>query len=427
VALKPDFPLWHGVRPPSQLFAAISEADFFVEGEGIRVRDAGGRWYLDGRSCLWHATLGYSETRVIEAMYEQLRALPAGTLLNYDRPSVVAVEYAAQLIERLSPALSHVRFTLSGSQAIEYAVLLSRFSRKLADQPERQKVLALSPSYHGSGSVAGCITSYSVFHLDERSAASVEHLAAPIPDLGDADAVIEKIVHESSFTTAVVVEPILGATAHPLGKDVLYRLQDVCNENDVHFIVDEISTGFGRAGALSVAQDLELSPDLLLLGKGITAGYAPMAAVIVAEGFFQAHFTTSSELACAIGTTADGNPVAAAAASAVLRILDEDEIFPHVVDIGSYLADGLRDLGKKHAVVAEVRGAGLLLGLALQREDGTPFSAAEADAVRRTVEKLGLLLSLGEDGVLLAPPLVIRREECDEMVGILDEALATVS
>jgi adenosylmethionine-8-amino-7-oxononanoate aminotransferase len=376
---------------------------------------------------LWHATLGYSETRVIEAMYEQLQTLPAGTLLNYGRPSAVVVEYAAQLIGRLRPPLSHVRFTLSGSQAVEYAILLSRFYRKLTDQPERQKVLALSPTYHGSGSVAGCVTSYSSFHLDERSATSVEHMAAPVPTLGDADALVEKIALESNTTTAIVVEPLLGCTGHVVAKDVLHRLQDVCKENDVHFIVDEISTGFGRAGALCLSQQLELSPDLLLLGKGITAGYAPLAAVVAAESFFQAHFTTSSELACAIGTTADGNPVAVAAASAVLRILDEDEIFSHVVEVGSYLADGLRDLGEKHAVVAEVRGAGLLLGLALQREDGTPFSAAEGDAVRRTVEKLGLLLSLGEDGLLLAPPLVITRDECDEVLGILDEALSTVS
>jgi 4-aminobutyrate---pyruvate transaminase len=423
--LQATHPLWHGVRPPGRLLAAISESDFFVEGAGIRVRDAGGRWYLDGRSNLWHATLGYSETRVMQAMWEQLHRLPVGTLLNYDRPSALAVEYAAELTSRLGPQLSRVRLTLSGSQAVEYAILLSRFYRKLAGQPERQKVLAMSPSYHGSGTVAGCVTSYPDFHLEAGYAAGVEHMAAPVPGLGDADATARKIAAEAGSITAVVMEPVLGATGHAVGRDVLHRLRDVCRSNDVHFIVDEISTGFGRAGALSLAQDLGLHPDLLLLGKGITAGYAPMAAVIAAEPFFQAHCSTS-ESACTVGTTADGNPVAVAAARAVLRICDEDEIFSHVADVGSYLAAGLQDLSGKHPVVAEVRGAGLLRGLALQHADGSPFTSAEANEVRLAVEQLGLLVSLGEDGILFAPPLVIKHDECDEIVGIVDEALAAL-
>jgi len=401
-------PLWF-----SALTAKTSPDDVrdraLVSGDGCHVTDAAGRRYLDARSALWNASLGYSNTAVADAVRTQLGELPVAQSIRHDQPPRVALRYAERLIAALPDHLRHVRLTTTGSQAVEGAIFLSRFTRS---DPDRTQVIAQHDGYHGIGGLATAVTGEPDLHELHGPLVPGVHHVRPW-DLDDLRATLDRVGPDR--VTAIVLEPILGTGVLEAPPGHLEEVQRLCREHGIHFVLDEVSTGFGRTGSLTVTGELGLRPDVLLLSKGISSGYAPLAAIV----------TTAEVLAAALarpdavlphGSTADGNPVSAAAGLAVLDELADGRVLENVRARGDQLSARLAEL----PAVLRVRGRGLMLGVDL---DLTAEAVAE---LRLRCREAGLLVSTAGSTMILTPPLVITAEECDELVGIVSASLAPV-
>lgn len=414
-----EYPLWHGpLAMGPALRERLSEDAFLVEGDGVRVRDRAGRWYLDGRSSLWHGTLGYNHPAVIAAIERQLATLTLGTLLFYDRPPQVTVDFARALASRLPEGLRRMRLGSTGSQMVEAAVLLSRFHRRITGQPHRTAVISLWGSYHGMGAGASPLSGMLADRRDRCGPLlpGVHHAQYAGSWTTSIGKVVDRLGPDA--VTAVVVEPIMGTTGVFADPDDLRALAGLCRDHDIHLIADEVSTGYGRVGALSRTVQLGVVPDMLVLAKGITAGYLPAAALVVAERIYSDVAETADDQGFPHGSTIDGNPLAAAAGLAVLDVLFGDGLIEAVEHKGAVLAEALT----LACDGCEVTHAGLLQRVALRHDNGAPWTFGEVNELRRLCEDNRLLVSAGLGCLCVLPPLVVGEDECAEIGDRLGKA-----
>ncbi|MFG1837132.1 aspartate aminotransferase family protein [Micromonospora sp. NPDC049175] len=393
-----------------------------TQGKGCWVQDAAGTWYLDARAAMWNTTLGYQAERVVEAMCDQLRRLPVAQVIRYEEPPEVALEYARRLVGALPDPLNHVRFGSTGSQMTSAAVLLSRFVRKVRGETQRTKVIAFTNGYHGTGGIASALTGERQAHALQAPLAPDVHHVKP----WNLDALVGMVDrHGPERVTAIIVEPVMGTDVLAAPPDTLRQIRELCDRHDIHLIADEVTTGFGRTGALSVMVDKQVLPDLLILGKGITSGYFPLAALVSTDAIFD-EAISRPEYVFPHGCTADGHPVGMAAGLAVLDELADGSLFAHVRRVGDRLRERLRDEAAGTGLIHDVRGAGLMIGVEL-RDRGERPGASFMTTVRRACQEAGLLLTTTNNTLVLMPPLVLTEAEADEIVTRLVRALGTVT
>jgi adenosylmethionine-8-amino-7-oxononanoate aminotransferase len=427
--------LWHGVSPMADFLRTADPGSFLVEGAGSHVRDRAGRWYLDARSAMWNVTLGYSCEPVKAAMRRQLDHLPAGTILRFEQPPEVAVEFAAALAASLPDPLNHVRFGNTGSQMTEAAIMLSRFYRRMTGEPDRCYAIALHGSYHGCGTLATALSGEPVMH-DYFAPVDgyVRHIARPDGSCGgeaggpcDRSCVMPllRLIDEigTDRVTAVLVEPVMGTYVLPLSGHYLHQVAAQCRARGIHLIADEVTTGTGRTGAMTASERIGLVPDMVVLGKGISAGYVPLAALVVAAPIFDALAAPEHTFSFPGGCTTDGHPVAMAAGLAVLDLLTEPGFFAGVRETGQFLTDLLTRSLADFSCVRAVYGEGMMLGIDLLHDDGSPWSAGETDRLRLACREHGLLTSYSLGVLPLLPPLTLTREECVELADRLARSL----
>ncbi|MDG4765945.1 aminotransferase class III-fold pyridoxal phosphate-dependent enzyme [Solwaraspora sp. WMMD406] len=427
---------WHGIVPMGEFLAESDPGMFLVGGEGSHVIDRAGRRYLDARSSMWNVTLGYSCEPVKAAIRRQLGDLPSGTVMRYEHPPQITVDYAAALAAWLPPTLRHIRFGNTGSQMTEAAAMLSRFHRRMTGETGREYVVAVHGSYHGTGPLATALTGEQILHewsapLDDRT---VHVAAAPADGCDDScggrrddDCVrpLAEVVDRlgPQRVTAVIVEPVMGNYLHAASTHQLESLIRYCRGHGVHVIVDEVTTGAGRVAAMTVSGRLALEPDMIVLGKGLSAGYFPLTALAVADPIFDALATPPVRLGFPNGSTTDGHPLGAAAGLAVLEILTADGFLDGVRERGRQLRDTLLDTLADDPHVGDVRGEGMLLGLELRYRDGTPWTLRDVYRLRLACRDNGLLVSYADGVMPLLPPLTISVDECAELATVLGKTI----
>jgi adenosylmethionine-8-amino-7-oxononanoate aminotransferase len=430
---RTSYAAWHGLTPMREYLTAVSPGDFLVEGEGVRVRDASGRWYIDARSGLWNVNLGYSERRIIERMTHQLERLPFATATRFHHPCDITIEYANALAARLPEDVRRIRFANTGSQANETAVLLSRYARGLDGKPERTAVIALWDGYHGTGSGSSALTGEPYLHsscgpvMPDVHHVPVADAMGSAPSTAPLERALDRLGPER--VTAVIVEPVMGTGVIELPPAFLAELAARCRSLDVHLIFDEVTTGFGRTGGLTHAGLAGVTPDMITLGKGITSGYAPAAAVAVSEDIYDELFDHPATAPFAsAGSTTDGHPVAMAAALAVLEVLDADGLLETIASRAELIAAQFAALRGRHDTVSQVRGVGMMWCCDLAARDGTPAHPSVGRRIRAICESHGVLLSDGGQvgGVMLMPPLVMSDDELLEVFSSIDVALTEV-
>jgi len=390
-----------------------------VSGEGCHVTDASGRRYLDARSGLWNTSLGYSNQRIIDAMSRQLTRLPTGQIIREKYPTRIALDYASRLVDALPAHFDHVRFCTTGAQAAEGAVLISRFVRKLNDEPDRTGVLAFHNGYHGTGGIASKLTGEPWQHRWQEPLAPAVHHVDPW-DLTALRKVVEQVGPEQ--LTAMIMEPVLGTDILVAPDGFLAEAQWLCRDTGIHLIIDEVTTGFGRTGAIARTEQLGLQPDMLLLSKGITAGYAPLAAIATTRNIVE-QAASRPGVVCPHGSTSDGHPVSMAAGLAVLDELADGKIFDNVAARGDQLRDHLHALARQTGLIGDIRGPGLLIGADLHDRNGQPLAPHAVQQLCRDCRDNGLILSSSNSTLVLVPPLVITSDECDQLIDILSECL----
>jgi adenosylmethionine-8-amino-7-oxononanoate aminotransferase len=237
-------------------------------------------------------------------------------------------------------------------------------------------------------------------------------------------------MEDAATVAAVMVEPIghTGGVIDP-PEEYLPILREVCDRHNVLLIFDEIITGIGRTGRMFAAETFGVTPDVLCVAKGLGGGYAPVSAMICRRPIADAFWGPASENPGFVeGHTFEGNPISCAAGLAVLEEIAERDILANVHTQGERLGAGLARLAEKHAVIGDIRGRGLFWGIELVRDRGTKeqFPAANPFGTRvgRRALELGLLTRFDPHWLAFGPPLVVTAEQIDEMLAILDRALA---
>ncbi|MFD4407380.1 acetylornithine transaminase [Nocardia sp. NPDC058499] len=367
-----------------------------TRGNGAVVYDADGNRYVDFVGGIAVNSLGHAHQAILSAVMEQLGTLGHVSNLYGSEP---VIELAETLLAHFGDGDGRAFFCNSGAEANEAAFKLARLTG-------RRKIIACDEAFHGRTMGALALTGQPSKRAPfEPMPPGVVHVP-----YGDA-AMLERAV--DSDTAAVFLEPMLGESGvvvPPL--DYLVRAREITARHGALLILDEVQTGIGRTGKMYAHQAFGITPDVMTLAKGLGAGL-PIGAVL-ATGHAADLFTPGMH-----GTTFGGNPVSAAAALAVLRTIAEDGLLDHVESVGKRLSDGIAVL--EHPLIAEVRGAGLLIGIGL-----THPVAPQVEARARAA---GYLVNPAKPDVIrLAPPLVLTETQADNLVldlpVILDEVLA---
>lgn len=361
-----------------------------VRGEGALVWDDQGRAYIDCVAGHGVANIGHSHPKVVQAVAEQAARLITCPEMFYN-------DTRARLLERLGnlvPGMERVFLCNSGTEAVEAAIKFARFSTG------RPGIVAAMRGFHGRTLGALSATWKKKYRTPfEPLVPGFTHVPFNKPEA------LERAVTED--TAAVLLEVVQGEGGiHPATPEFLQRAQALCRERGALLIIDEIQSGMGRTGKLFAFQHYDLQPDLVTMAKGI-AGGIPMGAVLLGERV--------APLQPGIhGTTFGGNPVAAAAALAALEVLAEENLPQRAAEVGAYFLARLRAL--QSPLIREVRGLGLMLGVELKQKV-TPY-------IMRLMEHGVLALPAGLTVLRFLPPLVITREQVDQVVAALEAVLA---
>jgi adenosylmethionine-8-amino-7-oxononanoate aminotransferase len=401
-------------------------------GEGIRVTDVFGQTYIDGLSGVFTVNLGHGLQEIVDVAVEQARKIAFTAPTMATNPP--AIRLAELLINITPPQYTTVKFFTGGSEANEAAIKLARQYWLQVDRPRKYKIISRYRSYHGGTGQAMAASAQTAWKWKfEPFAPGFIHVTPPARPgcaacrradactMACLDLLEQAIVEEHPETVAAVIaEPVmLSAGVHVPHPEYFPRLREICDQHDVLLIFDEIITGFGRTGRLFAAERVGAWPDIISCGKGISGGYAPLSAILIADRIGQAFWgEPEAGVQFWAGHTFGGNPVASAVGEAAVRYLLDHDLIGNADRVGNYLADHLRDLAADQPAIAEVRGIGMLRGVAFT----SPIGHAVYDAARR----LGLLTRPGADWVGVAPPLCTTKEEADEIAAILEEAIDEV-
>ena len=410
----------------------------FTEADGTRITDIDGNSYFDLMSGLWLVNAGHGRKEIIEAVYEQMQKLCYVSGWSY--ATIPAIELAAKLAEVTPGSLEKIFFVNSGSDAVDAATRMAKQYQFLSGFGKRYKIIARRNSYHGSFSGGHALTGGGFFARKyfEPMMPGVRHVPHPYcyrcqygltyPDceLLCAKAIEHELLFEDPETVAAVIgETIAGAPGViPPPDDYWPLVRSICDKYGVLLIMDEVICGFGRTGKWFGCEHYDVVPDIMAVAKGLSSGYLPIAATIAKEEVgdkFKGGFAEAFQH----GTTWGAHPVSCAAALANVAIMEKEDLPGRAAEMGKYLLDALEEL-RSHPTVGDVRGKGLLTAVELVKDKKTrqsfetdnPFNAKLTEHFSR----LGLLTRV-RNIIAIAPPLIITRNEVDELVGILDEAL----
>jgi taurine---2-oxoglutarate transaminase len=403
--------------------------------EGRYFWDYDGNRYLDFASQLVNVSLGHQHPKVVAAIKEQA-----------DRLCTIGPPMATESRSRLGRLLAEVTpgnlamsfFTNGGAEANENAIKLARW------YTGRPKIVARYRSYHGA--TAGAITLTGdprrwpaepglpgiVRMLDPYTYRCPAGHPDPCPVCTGGPHLEEILQYEGpENVAAVVLETVVGTNGIIVPPDgYLQSIREVCDRHGILLICDEVMAGFGRTGRWFACEHWDVVPDILTVAKGINSGYVPLGAMVISEPI--AEWVRGKYFAG--GLTYSGHPLACASAVASIEAFREEGIVEHAAEMGAYLGPRLLELRERHSTIGDVRGLGLFWGIELvkdreTREPLVPFNAtgaafAPVARIGAAALQRGLYLMTHWNMILVVPPLTITREELDEGLAVLDEALA---
>ncbi len=411
--------VWHGFTQMSCY--AESAPVLVVAGDGHDLIDVDGRRYLDAISSLWVNTLGHRVPELDDALRDQLDRGAHSTMLG--NGNQVVVELAEALATRVPVNDPHFLFASDGASAVEQALKIAFQYWANRGVEGRTRFLAFGGAYHGD-TIGALSVGDGGFGTDLFDPLRFPVLRAPgFDEPGCFDDAAHLIADHAVELAAVIVEPLVQGAAgiHVAAPAAFAALRDACEAHDVLLICDEVATGFGRTGTLFASEQCGLRPDLLVLGKGLTAGYLPQSATVASGRVFDAFLGPDlSDKTLYHGHSYGGNALACAVALRHLELLESRDVLANVRARSAELGDRLRDRIAPLPAVREVRLHGLMGGVELAAPD--PSRRWGRRVCAAAVERGVLLRPLG-DVVVLMPPLTITTPELDRIVDTLDAAI----
>jgi adenosylmethionine-8-amino-7-oxononanoate aminotransferase len=414
---EPGSALW---QPQAQMPSVIGDRLTIVRGEGARVQTQDGDWLLDATAALWYANIGHGRARLAEAAAQQMRRLETyhtfGRIVN-DQALALADRVAA-----LAPIEDAKVFWVSGgSDGIDTAAKLARRHWQLQGQANKRIIISRDASYHGLHAFGTSLAGIP-FNREGYGSESLIPETARVP-VNDADALEAAILNLGpDRVAAFFAEPVIGTGGVILpAPGYLARAEAICREHDVLLVLDEVITGFGRTGEMFATQLFDLHPDMVVVAKGITSGYAALGGVLIAPSVWGPFFNSADAPIFRHGVTYSGHATACAVAQANLDVLEEEELVARVAELAPELEAAVSPLAE-HPSVLEVRtGIGLLAGVQLHPE-------VSGDAVCRACIESGVLLRTITDNTLqISPPFVVESEDLQRIAGAIAGALDAVA
>ena len=411
--------VWHGF---TQMATYSDNSPIIVDGaEGRELIDVDGKRYLDAISSLWVTTLGHRIPELDDALRAQIDKVAHSTLLGHG--STIVIELAEALAEVVPVEDAHTLFASDGAAAVEQALKMAFQYWTNLGIAGRTRYLAFGDAYHGD-TVGSLSLGDGGFGTDVFDPLRFPVLRTPgFDDPACMDKAAEMIRTHKDELAAVVVEPLVqGAAGMKLCPPERFAtLADACTETDVLLICDEVATGFGRTGTLFASELARIRPDILCLGKGISAGYLPMSATVASKRVFDAFLGEDlGPKTMYHGHSFGGNALAAAVALRHLQLLDDWDVLANVQERSAQLRQLLDERVAPLEGVKEIRLLGLMGGIELHPGD------RRGRRVCAKVVARGVLLRPLGDVVVVMPPLTITADEIDRIVDALQASIEAV-
>ena len=368
------------------------------KGDGVYLTDIEGKKYLDFCAGIAVFALGYNNREYNDALKGQIDKVIHTSNYYYNVP---AVEAAVKL-KKVS-GMDRVFFTNSGAEAVEGALKAARKYAFLKDGKTDHEIIAMNHSFHGRTFGALSVTGNP--HYREAFEPMIGNIR--FADLNDFDSVLAQVTDK---TCAIILETVQGEGGiYPAAGEFLKKVRALCDEKDILLILDEIQCGMGRTGEMFAWQRYGVKPDIMTTAKALGCG-VPVGAFLMTEKV-GAHSLASGDH----GSNYGGNPLDCAAVSKVLDLFEKGHIIDNVREVGAYLEEKLGELVDNYDFIETHRGLGLMQGLV--------FSIPAGDIINRALEKGLILINAGTNIIRFVPPLVITKENVDEMLAILTECL----
>jgi adenosylmethionine-8-amino-7-oxononanoate aminotransferase len=433
--------IWH---PFTQMRDYQGMEPVIIErGEGSYLIDIHGRRYLDGVSSLWVTVHGHCRAEIDQAIIAQVGRIAHSTLLGLSHPP--AIELAKRLVEIAPAGLTRVFYSDNGSTGCEVALKMAFQYWRHRGEQGRNRFISFKNAYHGDTVGAVSLGGIDLFHEAFRPLLfPVFQTEAPYcyrcslglswPACGIAClSSLEEILRERhQEAAALIIEPLVqgaaGMITQPPG--FLPRVRELCTRYGVLMIADEVAVGFGRTGQMFACDHEGVRPDVLVLAKGITGGYLPLAATLTIDEVYDAFLGEHQEGKTFFhGHTYTGNPLACAAALANLDVFEQDKTIEHLAPKIALLSQGLERF-KDLPVVGEVRQCGFMTGIELvaDKETKIPFPMEAKMGIKVILEarKRGVIIRPLGDVIVIMPPLGITAGELEELVEVIYQSIQTV-
>ena len=367
-------------------------------GDGVHLYDIEGKRYLDFASGIAVFALGYHNRAYDDALKAQIDKLIHTSNYFYNVP---AIEAAKKL--KKASGMDRVFFTNSGAEAVEGAIKAARKYAYLKDGAADHEIIAMEHSFHGRTMGALSVTGNPGYR--EAFGPMIGNIR--FAKMNDFDCV-KNLVTEK--TCAILFETVQGEGGiYPADREFMEQVKALCEERDILLVLDEIQCGMGRTGAMYAWQKYGVRPDIMTTAKALGCG-VPVGAFLMTEHVAERSLTSGDH-----GTTYGGNPLAAAAVNKVLDLFEENHIIENVNAVAPYLEEKLDALAEKYDFIGGRRGTGLMQGLVCKGPVG--------DTINKAMENGLILISAGANIIRLVPPLVITKENVDEMTAILETCL----
>ena len=419
-------------------------------GKGVYLYDTEGKKYLDAASGAVTANIGHGVSEIIDAMQEQAKKV---SFVYRSQFTSESAEKLAKKVAEMTPGdLNWCFFVNSGSEATETAMKMAIQYWQEKGIQTKTKVLSRWVSYHGitlgALSMSGhtgrrarfvpLLEDFPVIHPPYcyRCPYSLEAPSCGYLCAQELELAIKRI--GADHIAAFIAEPVIGAAGGAIAppKDYFKVIKKICEDHDILFIADEVMTGFGRTGSMLAIEQWDVVPDIVALGKGMGAGYAPIAAALASEKVMEPILAGSKIVMS--GHTLSANPQSCAVSLAVLEYLEKNKIVKEV-EYGSLPQELLLQLKNQYSFIGDIRGKGLLLGIEFVEDTATktpfPRKAMVTQNMVAIAKEKGLLVypagagidGMNGDSIIISPPLTITKEEIREFIQLLTDTFETFS
>jgi len=425
--------IWH---PCSQMKDYETFPPLQVEGaEGVYLQLADGRKLIDAISSWWCKSLGHGHPRIKAALKQQIDRFEHVILANTTNRNIVKL--SSQLVE-LAGKNRKVSYASDGSCAVEMAVKMSLHSRKISGDMKRTQYMALQHGYHGETGLALALSDLGLYRNHYRELLIKPHFIQGIPYVSSCDdlswsdasdcwpAIQAQLDPHAESLTAIIVEPILQGAGgmRVYSQDFLRRLQSWCRQHDVHVIADELMTGFGRTGTVLAGEHAALDADFICLGKGLTAGWLPLSAMLAKDEIYQLFYDDyDTGKAFMHSHTYTGNALAVAVALEVLDIMQDERIYPRVQALQPMLLRAFQEVAEKTKKLINIRSIGALVAADIRLENGATADSRLGYNVYQQAVKLGALLRPLGNTLYWLPPLTISEADIHQLRDITIKAI----